>query len=198
MRVDTLIVRMSKIRTLRKRRALSPVIATVIIVAVTITVAVAVSYWLSGIAGQYTSFEKIEIQSAYAVKFDNIPESQGAEGDSKGWRITLQLQNTGTGEATLMDCFVNNMPLTYYGTDIVWSYDTTVTPTEPLEELMTSAGLTLLSGVKQVIYVDIKQFSADTGPAMYATSVTFTSGTTINVKIHSAAGMDYIRLVQLP
>lgn len=36
---------------LKKRRAVSPVIATVILVAVAITVAVGVSYWMSGIAG---------------------------------------------------------------------------------------------------------------------------------------------------
>ena len=188
---------MKNVRTLRKRRALSPVIATVIIVAVTITVAVAVSYWLSGIAGQYTSFEKIEIQSAYAVKFDDTIGA-ASEGLDKGWRITLQLQNTGTGEATLNDCFVNNMPLEHYLGEIIWSYDTG--EAAPSEALMTSIdGLTLKSGVKQIIYVDVKQGKYVADPyALDPTAITFTSGTTINVKIHSAAGMDYIRLVQLP
>ena len=55
---------MENMTKLRKRKGVSPVIATVILVAVTITVAVAVAYWMSGIAGQYTSFEKVEIQSA--------------------------------------------------------------------------------------------------------------------------------------
>lgn len=45
---------MTAINKLRKRRAISPVIATVILVAVAITVAV--SYWMGSIAGQYTSF----------------------------------------------------------------------------------------------------------------------------------------------
>jgi len=189
MRVDTLIVRMSKIRTLRKRRALSPVIATVIIVAVTITVAVAVSYWLSGIAGQYTSFEKIEIQSAYAQKYGD----PSLAGDA-GWRITLQLQNTGTGEATLNDCFINNMPLEHYGDNIDWFYD----DGSDIPMTIPAGGLTLLSGVKQIIYVDIIQSTTNDAYVLYATTITFTSGTTINVKIHSAAGMDYIRLVQLP
>jgi hypothetical protein len=36
----------------------------VILVAVAITVSVAVAYWMGGIAGQYTKFEKVEIQSA--------------------------------------------------------------------------------------------------------------------------------------
>ncbi len=42
---------------------MSPVIATVILVAVAITVAVAVAYWMGGIASQYTKFEKVEIQT---------------------------------------------------------------------------------------------------------------------------------------
>lgn len=48
------------------RRAVSPVIATVILVAVAITVSVAVAYWMGGIAGQYTSFEKIEVRAHYS------------------------------------------------------------------------------------------------------------------------------------
>jgi flagellin-like protein len=51
----------------RSRRAVSPVIATVILVAIAITVAVAVAYWMGGIAGQYTRFEQIEIQSALLI-----------------------------------------------------------------------------------------------------------------------------------
>ena len=49
-----------------QRKAISPVIATVILVAVAISVSVAVSYWMGSIAGQYTSFEKVEIQTGYA------------------------------------------------------------------------------------------------------------------------------------
>jgi len=57
---------METIDKLRERRAISPVIATVILVAVAITVAVGVSYWMSGIAGQYTAFEKVEISTGYS------------------------------------------------------------------------------------------------------------------------------------
>lgn len=39
-----------------KKKGLSPVISTVILVAIAITVAVAVAYWMGGIAGQYTVF----------------------------------------------------------------------------------------------------------------------------------------------
>lgn len=51
----------------RRRRAVSPVIGTVILVAVAITVSVAVSYWMGGIAGQYAKFEKVEVQTGVCV-----------------------------------------------------------------------------------------------------------------------------------
>jgi len=193
---------MSKIRTLTKRRAVSPVIATVILVAVTITVAVAVSYWMQGIAGQYTAFEKIEIQSGYAQK-SSIAGATPTPGDYKGWKVTLQLQNTGTGEATLSDCFVNDVPLSEYAGEIYWKYATGVEATP--EEVMPPTGLTMVSGGKQTLYVYILQENTinigDETTPIYAyadTAVTFTSGTTVNVKVHSAAGMDYIRLIRLP
>ena len=52
---------------LRKRKGISPVIATVVLVAVTITVVIGVAYWLGGISSQYTSFEKVEIRDSSIV-----------------------------------------------------------------------------------------------------------------------------------
>ena len=94
----------------RKRRAVSPVIATVILVAVAITVAVAVSYWMSGIAGQYTSFEKIELPVHYSQL---VAEVQGDTG-GPGWNQTIELKNSGCKDATINNIFLNNIPLKDY------------------------------------------------------------------------------------
>ena len=70
---------------LKNRKGLSPVISTVILVAVAITVAVAVAYWMSSIAGQYTTFEKVEIPahySKYVDALDIIDEVVGTGGTS--------------------------------------------------------------------------------------------------------------------
>ena len=142
---------MKTIKKLRERRAISPVIATVILVAVAITVAVGVSYWMSGIAGQYTSFEKIEIQSA------------SCSGDkTAGWSTIINLKNSGTKTATLTHAFVNDV------------------------EIIGFAELQIESGVSSSVTIAI------IGP-----HATLSSGTTVNIRIHSAAGMDYIKLVQL-
>jgi FlaG/FlaF family flagellin (archaellin) len=49
----------------RGKAGISPVVATVILVAVAIVIAIAVAFWASGLVGVFTRFEKIEIQAAY-------------------------------------------------------------------------------------------------------------------------------------
>jgi len=176
MLVDTIIAEMKNIRTLTKRRAVSPVIATVIIVAVTITVAVAVSYWMSGIASQYTSFEKVEIQTAIC-KYET-------DGTNNYWEIAITLKNSGTKAATLTNVFVNDVETEYSLAFNATSVDGITAILDP--DLKTDP-LHIESGVTDEVTVWI----------IDNVSMTLSSGTTINVKIHSASGMDYIRLVQL-
>ena len=88
---------------IRNRKALSPVIATVILVSVTIVVAVAVAYWMGGIAGLYTRFEKMEITSCYAVK------------DANGnYNVTVQLRNSGSADSTIDYVLINGKPVSEY------------------------------------------------------------------------------------
>jgi len=53
------------------KRGISPVIATIIIVAVAIAIAIAVAFWVVGIAGLFTRYEKLEISYIYAQKSGN-------------------------------------------------------------------------------------------------------------------------------
>jgi len=173
---------MKTIKGLRNRRAVSPVIATVILVAVTITVAVAVAYWMSGIAGQYTQFEKVEIQSGYAVKITTTPF---------GWSIIITLKNSGTSTATLINCFLNEQIIGDTGGDL-----STTTATGKLlpDGAADSAGI--IGGTGTGITINSgESVEVTITPIVVAFS---TSGTTVNVKLHSAGGMDYIRLVTLP
>ncbi len=158
---------MKTINTLRNRKAVSPVIATVILVAVAITVSVGVSYWMSGISAQYTEFEKIEIQTAIC------------SGDqTAGWIIIVKLKNSGSATSTITNIFVNNVEVEYLGSGPTASKITTsMTPTTPAQ---------VLSGESVSVTVYI-------GPGYLKLS----SGTTVNIKLHSAGGMDYIELVKL-
>jgi hypothetical protein len=142
------------------------VIATVILVAVAITVAVAVSYWMGGITSQYTTFEKVEIQSGVCIW------------NSTGfWKITLKLKNSGTATSTLNSVFINDIEATTYGLD-TWAIDVVTT------NMTTSTSITSGANALINIYVDLGYAS-------------LSAGTTVNIKVHSAGGMDYIKLLEL-
>lgn len=156
-------------KVLKNRRGVTPVIATVILVAVGITVAIAVAYWMGSIAGQYTKSEKVEIQTGYSTR------DMG-----QGWEVTLELKNTGSAASTIVRAFVNEVPIleANYG---VSTYVTNATSTDLLY-----SGTTLESGASTILHIWI-----DDG---YSSLI---SGTTVNVKVHSAGGMDYIKLIEL-
>lgn len=83
----------------RNLKAVSPVIATIIIVAIAIVMAIAVAYWMLGMGGAFTRYEKLEFASCYATK------------DTSGnFIINLRLKNTGSASATLDIIFFNAVP----------------------------------------------------------------------------------------
>jgi len=158
------------VRKIKSRKAVSPVIATVILVAVAITVSVAVSYWMGGISSQYTKFEKVEIQSGICVKNGTAPD--------QWWNVTLKMKNTGTATSTLIGAFVNDAEVDAYST---------TTPSDTEAVISMSETETIVSG--QTIYINLL--------IDYEAYKSLSSGTTVNIKIHSAGGMDYIKLIEL-
>jgi len=130
-------------------KAISPVIATVIIVSVAIAIAVAVAFWMTGITGLFTRYEKLEIISAYAEKTD-----------TNTFTVYLKVRNTGTTDVTIDSIFVDGV--LYTMTNIYVSKGGT-------------ANITVnLSGSEYI------------------------SGRIVEVKIHTAAGNEYPKSVQLP
>ena len=151
------------------RKAVSPVIATVILVAVAITVSVGVSYWMGGISSQYTQFEKVEIQTAICTL-----------DASSNWIVTIDLKNTGSAPATITHLFVNNIVATADSVAPVAAVATITT------DLTTATPWKLDSGEPGTVTLWVG-----------LNYLTLSSGTTIDIKLHSAGGMDYIKLVQL-
>ena len=172
-------------RKIRSRRAVSPVIATVILVAVAITVAVAVAYWMGGIAGQYTKFEKVEIQSGVCVKDDD-----GLPTPTYYWNVTLKLKNTGTATATLIGVFINDVEVDQYEILKASYLPSAAHDGKAVTDMDETK--TIESG--DIAYVNICIDYPGDGADDYKK---LSSGTTINIKIHSAGGMDYIKLVEL-
>ena len=160
-------------RKITNRRAVSPVIATVILVAVAITVSVAVSYWMSGISAQYTQFEKVEIQTGYSVK------TVGS-----GWVLNMELKNSGSAAATITSVFVNESPLNQ--TDGTGYNATTWVVDNIAVDFSYSSGVTLASGESTTVLIYVPE-----------SWNFFSSGTTLDCKLHSANGNDYIKLIKL-
>jgi flagellin-like protein len=135
------------------KRGISPVIATIIIVAVAIAIAIAVAFWVVGIAGLFTRYEKLEISYVYADKLTD------------GWAITLMVKNTGSATATIDQVLLNGKPYTLSGAS------------ELLTALSPGSSIT-------------KSFTV---PA-----ASFNPGTTVEIKLHTAAGQEYYKAVVLP
>ena len=88
----------SFIMMVRSRSGISPVVATVILVAVAIVIAIAVAFWASGLVGIFTRFEKLEIVSAImtdADKFQVIIRNTGSA-DTAIIQVLVQGRAVGT------------------------------------------------------------------------------------------------------
>ena len=107
----------------RSKSGISPVVATVILVAVAIVIAIAVAFWASGLVGIFTRFEKLEIVSAY---WDED-------------KVVLHVKNTGSADTVIDAIFVNGKFAT--STSVSLSIGSSTTITVP-GEIVTTGGVT--------------------------------------------------------
>ena len=166
-----------------EKRALSPVIATVILISVTIVVAVSVAYWMGSIAGGYTAFEQIELPTVYAKYVSDV--DPGTD-EAPGWLVYINLKNTGSADATIDSIFINAVPITDYTSGVWLSTDGGTTFSTP-----TSIDIKVSKGGTASIVIAIEDDDGETVEGA-------TSGTRIDIKLHSAAGRDYPAQVKLP
>jgi len=106
------------------------------------------------LTGVFSRFEKLEISSAYATSATSI---------------VLNVQNTGSSDATIIDIFINGKP------EASFSPTGTAAPTCPIS---------LTSGTKTTITITMAS--------------ALISGVTYDFKIHTAAGNDYPKAVVIP
>jgi flagellin-like protein len=78
----------------RKNSGISPVVATVILVAVAIVIAIAVAFWASGLVGVFTRYEQLEVLSSYQSAADTI---------------TIIVANRGTTNSSIIQVVVNGI-----------------------------------------------------------------------------------------
>jgi flagellin-like protein len=80
---------------IKSRKALSPVVASVILIAVAVALSIVVGAWTGALTFGYTSTEQLRISS---MTFD-IPSNT----------ITVSVKNLGTSPVTIYEAWVNNV-----------------------------------------------------------------------------------------
>ena len=156
----------------RSSSGISPVVATVILVAIAIVIAIAVAFWASGLVGIFTRFEKVEIRAAYAEVADNQ------------YTIYLSIANTGSADVLIDDIYINGKPSSAYRETANIQFGGGCQPLHQQNQTVSlKAGQTLQSMCTITV-------NRGTEP--------FTSGTTIEVAVHTGTGKLYPAAVLLP
>jgi len=89
-------------KLLRSKKALSPVVAAIILIAVTVAVSIAVATWMGALTFTFMKVEKLEVQGhtwSPAVNAENI---------------TISVKNTGTSPLTINKVRINGAEMTKY------------------------------------------------------------------------------------
>jgi flagellin-like protein len=82
----------------RSRKALSPVVASIILIAVTVAVSIAVAAWMGALTFSFTATEQVNITN---MNFDVTNK-----------RIIVTANNTGTTSVTINEAWVNSVKQT--------------------------------------------------------------------------------------
>jgi flagellin-like protein len=181
---------------IQKRRAVSPVIATVILIAVAVALGIAVAFWASGLTSSFSKYEKLGVSTQYAVSgAPNLYNSGKCDTSSICWTVNLGGQNTGSSDATITQIQVNGVPY-------------------PISSNGTSASGVFIewgnqagSGGKSSLSVPsgstfrisfLLESATSSGGYNTFSSKTFSSGQTVQVTIITASGNNYPASIVLP
>ena len=160
------------LRVSKYKKAVSPVITTVILVAVAIAISISAAYWMSGISGEYTGLEKVEIPTAYCTLNPTVNNSR--------WEIHLSLKNSGSNPTRIMYVMVNNMLVSEYNITAGGS----LSGADSIGTSIPESGLGIESGQTLDVYVWIGEDL-------------LSSGTSVSIDLHSVSGIDYVKLLKL-
>ena len=85
-------------KLLKSKKALSPVIASIILIAVTVAVSIAVAAWMGALSFTFMATEQVNFTGCVYV--------------DDGTSVTLTVKNTGTSKVTIDRVMVNNVDST--------------------------------------------------------------------------------------
>jgi len=179
--------------TTRQRRAVSPVIATVILIAVAVALGIAVAFWASGLTSSFSKYEKLGVNTQYAVS--GVPSTVSCGANDVCWTVNLGGQNTGSSDATITQIQINGVPYSLTNstspstlTWISWRSFSGSTTNEGTNTLSVPSGYSF----SIALVLD----SGSSSPSINGKN--FASGQTIQVTIITAAGNNYPASIVLP
>jgi flagellin-like protein len=161
------------------KKGISPIVATILMVAATVVSTVAIAYWMGGVAGLYTRYEKLEIVNAHAA---TGTLSAGGE----GWTITISLRNVGSADTSIENVLINGKPFSHY----THEEGSSITVKANGKLFDTHEGVPLKVG--QIVEFIIEIPKCDGDPRW-----PFTPGVSLEVRLRSAAGQEYIRTLAI-
>ncbi|MEM3727861.1 MAG: archaellin/type IV pilin N-terminal domain-containing protein [Candidatus Bathyarchaeia archaeon] len=89
---------------LKSRKALSPVVASIILIAVTVAVSLAVAVWMGGLAFTFTKTEELKITGA-----DWVAPSGGSK------YVNISVSNTGASAVSVSKVYIDNVQYSVAG-----------------------------------------------------------------------------------
>ena len=145
-----------------------PAITTAILIGLAVSLSVTTNTIINNNLNSYTSFEKLNI-----VAYCDSISTNG----QRMWCIEIQVQNTGSGTSVIDGVFLNDQTIPS-------------SPSPPTKGLASTdlpkSGESLSGGERYKFKILIHNQCG-----------TFSPGTMVSVKIHTAAGANYIQTIQL-
>jgi len=93
---------------LRKKRAVTPVVATVILIAVAVALSIAVAFWAGALTGSFSKYGKLQL----------LITTHYATSGMGSWSVTLGGVNQGSQDLSITQIQLNGQPFSNYGASI--------------------------------------------------------------------------------
>jgi len=120
-------------KLLKSRKALSPVVAAIILIAVTVAVSIAVAAWMGALTFTFMKTESLE----WPVTVTWLPIDGSGASDNT---ITLTVMNTGSVDLYLSVCKINGAVETFNGTTTAVKLSTGVSAVLYIQNVGWSSG----------------------------------------------------------
>ncbi|MDG7012803.1 MAG: hypothetical protein JRN46_01080 [Nitrososphaerota archaeon] len=155
----------------QRRRAVSPIVATLLLIAISVAAGVIVYVFTVGIAGTLTNSHVNQLTeqiSLDAYNFQSSPPNY----------LTMYLRNTGTGAVTISAVYFNGALASWYGTCGATAATTTVTSgsDSTVTTLIVSTASTTAESAQGTCQLNIYGITASAGTSYQVTIATVDGG----------------------